>query len=974
MKVFKSIKLKILSVLVGLSLLTVALALFGILKIRQLAETSSSVISERIPLSRCSEEAQAALFSGAGIINKAQLVQNPQDTDKVVALEGQLREAAINFDMFMNAMIWGSESEAFRNSYAGLTYSQWKRKGWYGFLIVNEAPPEIKQLAGMADIYFSGFFKYAKEVIRAQKRILRLKLMGSIDGKITQISAEMAKNIEKADRYFNLTDETLNKVVLDVQSYIGSAEVEIRKTHKIALITLIVFSGAIFFLSIILGLFFSKSISDPIVKLTHSTKKIASGDLTHKINIHSHDEIGALAASFNMMAGDLGKTMVSRDYVDNILKSMINLLIVIDPQGIIKKVNKATEELLGYTEKELIGKNIEILFDDESSSSSDLRDLLIKGTISDTEKIYKAKDGRKVNTIYSASVMYDSNKENMIQGIVCVAQDITRLKEAEKALQEANARAEKAREAAETANEAKSMFLARMSHEIRTPMNSVIGFADLLLDTELNEEQIEFTRNITKSGEALLALINEILDFSKIEAGQLTFHNIDFDPEITAFDVCHLIQPRLENRPVEVLCRIDDNIPAFVRSDPGRIRQVLLNLMGNAAKFTLKGEIELSIKIEEENDYKLKLHTVIHDTGIGIPQDKLESIFEPFYQIDGSTTRKYAGTGLGLAICRQIAHLMGGNVWTESELDKGSTFHFTAWLEKSEKTLEKKPALEILAGKKVLMVDDNENNLNILAHILHRSEMRTVGLIKSNQVLPMIEEEIRRGDPFDICILDINLPLISGYETARQIRNHQDPQISNLPLLAFSSSVTKRTRVYQESGFDGFLPKPVQRYKLLTMIRRLLGETICPEERKKRNVIITQHSLAEEAKHSIHILLAEDNPINQKLAQVMLTKAGYQLEVVNDGKELVEAFLKDPEKFALIFMDVHMPEMDGLEATREIRNKGYTNIPIIAMTADAMKEDEEKCLKAGMNDYMAKPIKRELVYNMVKKWVIEREK
>ena len=254
--------------------------------------------------------------------------------------------------------------------------------------------------------------------------------------------------------------------------------------------------------------------------------------------------------------------------------------------------------------------------------------------------------------------------------------------------------AEKARNIAEAASLAKGMFLSRMSHEIRTPMNSVIGFSDMLLDTQLGEEQVEFVRNITKSGEALLSLINEILDFSKIEAGQMTFQSIDFDLEITAFDVCHITQPRLGNKPVEVLCRVDDNLPAFIKSDPTRIRQVLLNLMSNAIKFTHEGEIELFIAVEAEDEQRLKLHTTVRDTGIGIPADKLETVFELFQQVDGSITRKYGGTGLGLAICKQIARLMQGEVWVESELGKGSTFHFTAWVDKSEKVFVKQPRVE----------------------------------------------------------------------------------------------------------------------------------------------------------------------------------------------------------------------------------------------------------------------------------------
>ncbi len=547
-------------------------------------------------------------------------------------------------------------------------------------------------------------------------------------------------------------------------------------------------------------------------------------------------------------------------------------------------------------------------------------------------------------------------------------QEIGERKRAEIELQKANKRAEKAKEAAEAANQAKSLFLARMSHEIRTPLNSVIGFADILLESNLNTEQIDYARTITKSGETLLSLLNEILDFSKIEAGEMEFQDMDFDLEVTAFDVCHLIQPRLENKPVEVLCRIEDQIPAYIKGDPGRIRQVLLNLMSNAAKFTSEGEIELSLDIEEERNGESKLHVAVRDTGIGIPKDKQEKVFELFQQVNGSTTRKHGGTGLGLAICKQIANYLDGDVWVESEIHKGSTFHFTAWLKKSEKRFTKKVSLEILSGKKVLIVDDNLNNLNILAHFAEKAEMRVKRLRKGHLVLSTLQKGLDKNDPYDICILDILMPDISGYQVAKQIRDHSDPRISNLPLLAFSSSISMRTKISKESDFDGFLPKPVQKHKLLAMIKRLLGQEIELEEREKATVI-TQHTLAEEVKHSVNILLAEDNPVNQKLAVVLLTKAGYLLEAVNNGKEAVEKYTANPDNFDLIFMDVNMPEMDGLEATKIIRDKGHKDVPIIAMTAAAMKEDREKCLKAGMNDYIAKPIKREVVFSMVRKWI-----
>ncbi|MBN2247042.1 MAG: response regulator, partial [Candidatus Aminicenantes bacterium] len=570
-------------------------------------------------------------------------------------------------------------------------------------------------------------------------------------------------------------------------------------------------------------------------------------------------------------------------------------------------------------------------------------------------------------------VLVAEQTEDLKQQKDKLEEEIVERKRAEKELQKAKRRAEGAKQLAEAANHAKSMFLARMSHEIRTPMNSVIGFSDMLLDTELTEEQSDYVRTISKSGEALLALINEILDFSKIEAGEMTFQHMDFDIEVTAFDVCHIIQPRLENRPVEVLCRVSDNLPGFIKSDPARIRQVLLNLMANAAKFTHAGEIELFLEIQEEKDDLMKLHIEVRDTGIGISKDKQDLIFEAFQQADGSTTRKYGGTGLGLAICKQIAKYLGGEVWVKSELDKGSTFHFTAWVGKSEKTMEKKPRLEILSGKKALLVDDNDNNLSILAHFLTRANMRAMTTKSSTKVLRILEKEAQNNDPVDICILDIQMPKISGYQVATHIRKHKNPRISGIPLLAFSSSTSKRTKVFRETGFDGFLPKPIQRQKLLTMIKRLLGEESKEGYDREKATVITQHTLTEEAKHSVTILLAEDNLINQKLALSMLTKAGYQVEVAANGVEVIKKFTEDPESINLIFMDVNMPEMDGLEATQQLRKMGFKDIPIIAMTAAALKEDKEMCFEAGMDDYIAKPIKRELVFSLVDKWVLSRK-
>ncbi|MDO9265025.1 MAG: response regulator [Desulfosalsimonadaceae bacterium] len=527
-------------------------------------------------------------------------------------------------------------------------------------------------------------------------------------------------------------------------------------------------------------------------------------------------------------------------------------------------------------------------------------------------------------------------------------------KQLEAAIKEAHNQAEIAKKA----NLAKSQFLANVSHEIRTPLNSIIGFTDLLADTGLNPHQRDFMKTVTKSSDALLNLINDILDLSKIEADELVLESIDFSLELLAYDVLEMIRPAIGSKPIELVCRIEDGVPSYVKGDATRVRQILLNLVGNATKFTEDGEILLSIHMDGESGGRERIHFKIKDSGIGISRNKLDLIFDPFQQADGSTTRKYGGTGLGLPISKKLAIAMGGDISVESDINIGSVFHFTAWFEKSDKGDSWKMATAGFAGKQALIVDDNQSNLDILRSALESAGIRVADLRNGMEVLATLERAIITGNLFDCCIIDIRMPGMDGYEIARKIRASKKPVIAKLPLIAASSSLEHEPLLFANAGYDQSIIKPVRREKLFQVLNEVLKGNKTPGSKQMMNNAADINAADADSFEQTRILVAEDSPDNRKLMKIMLENAGCVVTLAENGRKAVDTFLDMPHYFDLILMDIQMPEMDGFGALNAIREKGF-KIPIIALTAHASKEHREECIRAGMDDYLTKPIKKE---------------
>ena len=655
-------------------------------------------------------------------------------------------------------------------------------------------------------------------------------------------------------------------------------------------------------------------------------------------------------------------------------------MILIDPEGKVSFWNHAAQVIFGYSKEEALGCSLHDLLAPRQYHESIRRGFAEftktgKGVIVGNVIEMPARKKNGSETIVELSVA-----SIVIKGqwhAIGIVRDIAARKRTERELQQT-------KEQAEMANRYKSVFLANMSHEIRTPLNGMIGFTDMLLRTSLSEEQFDYAKIIKSSSTSLLELVNDILDFSKIESGQIQLEKTFFDIEQIVAEVAELVKVKLKDKPVEIICSVEDRLSEMVlNGDPLRFRQIITNLMNNAAKFTEKGEIALYIDLIEELEGHVRIGAKIRDTGIGIPLDKLGDIFEEFKQVDSSVTRKYGGTGLGLSICRRLVRIMRGEIWAESEVGRGSVFSFFIWLEKSGVKSDPFSSKDYLAGKRILIVDDNLESLLIMKKILSMRGAAVTDLSDSRYVVSEIRSAFSRSEAYDILISDVKMPGMDGYELARAVRALPEPECK-IPMLAFSGSMGHGPEKLLKAGFDSFLFKPVQTRKLLQALGTIFDKGNGQSAAASRYALPVEKSESSTVSlRSCRVLLVEDHPVNRKLAVILMESEGVVVDVAVNGFEAVDMFTKavSGEAYDLIFMDIMMPDMDGITASEKIRQIEAENkdggslkpaVPIIAVTANVVKGDREKCISAGMDDYIAKPIKKENLMEMINKWVHSR--
>ena len=655
-----------------------------------------------------------------------------------------------------------------------------------------------------------------------------------------------------------------------------------------------------------------------------------------------------------------------------LLEAAPDAMVVINQAGVIVLLNLQAERQFGYHRDGLLGKSLKDIIPEDlaerilTNAPRSAEDPLSQRFGTAIEVTGRRKDGSEFPVEIMLSPL-DSSEGVLITAAI---RDISERRHTEEALQQrttdlgievtergrAQEQMRVAKDAADAANEAKSEFLANMSHEIRTPLNGVIGMTNLVLETELTAEQRDFLETAKLSADALLNVINDILDFSKVEAGKIELEEIVFSLADCVEDALKTMAFQANEKGLELLCDIGAEVPQTVRGDPGRLRQVLLNLIGNALKFTGEGEVAVRVVADTLEENASLLHFIVSDSGMGISPEKFEMIFDSFNQADASTTRQFGGTGLGLTISKYLVQMMGGRVWVESELGAGSRFHFTVRLitETNNIVTESLISLVTLQGVKVLIVDDNGTNRLILHKMVERWGMNPTAVSDGKQALDELSAAEIANDAYGLMLTDMHMPRMDGFGLVGHLKDSVKFPTPTIMMLTSGGQRGDAARC-EELGIAAYLNKPVRQAELREAIVRVLHA----KQQGLPVPLITRYSLRDKSDllRSLHILLAEDNRVNQKIATRLLEKRGHHVALARNGAEALAALAQ--RSFDLVLMDVHMPDMDGIEATIAIREKEKStglHQPVIAMTALAMTGDSERCLAAGMDGYLSKPI------------------
>jgi PAS domain S-box-containing protein len=696
--------------------------------------------------------------------------------------------------------------------------------------------------------------------------------------------------------------------------------------------------------------------------LAEGANRFSQGDHAVRIDPEGAPEVGLAAEAFNNMANNiesliasLGKSESKNKLLATIVEQSSEAIWTKDLGGIITSWNSGAAAMFGYPPAEALGRALNV--DASTPEEEEVRmQRLVAGEKFSYEARAMSRSGTAIDIQVAVAPLLDDT--NRCIGSIAVARDVTQHKRSEEALR-------LAREAAEAASHAKSSFLARMSHEIRTPMNGVLGMTELLLETGLTNIQRKYAETAQRSGQNLLGIINDLLDFSKIEAGKLELENVDMDLRRTLEDVVDLLAERAHAKGLELACSIPANLVTHVRGDPLRLGQILTNLVGNAIKFTEQGSVVIRMAGLEETAHNVTMRFEVSDTGAGISAAAQSRIFDEFAQADGSTTRKHGGSGLGLAISRQLVEMMGGNIYVESVLGAGSTFWFTSSFEKQETQDSRSAPMGMLTGVRALIVESSVINRGILHSQMSNWGMTNRVAATPEQAIDLLAQAAARNAPYDIAIIDLGPPGMEALELARKIRARADIAKLRLVMLTHRHVDIQYAR---DAGIDACLAKPVRQTVLYECLVNVMAGQL--QEAVAAPAVCEPVNMAPAGIRG-SILLVEDNLINQQVALGILQIQGYSVTVANNGREALDAH--EQGAFDLILMDCHMPEMDGFEATREIRGRERSSIgkrvPIIALTANAMAQDREECLNAGMDDHLSKPFTMLTLQDRLDRWM-----